>query len=109
MPTSSDSEHDPTSVNSVYLRGRLAEPATFRELPSGDVLAVFRLKVPRPAGERGLEDSLECATTRLRVHRTLQRAAAGEELEVIGSLRRRFWRSPAGPASRYSGSSETRV
>jgi single-strand DNA-binding protein len=29
------------------------------------------------------------------------RVPDGTEVEVRGSLRRRFWRSPTGPASRY--------
>jgi single-strand DNA-binding protein len=37
-----------------------------------------------------------------RVHKTLARASAGDALEVVGSLHRRFWRTPAGPASRYA-------
>jgi single-strand DNA-binding protein len=90
------------SDNQVFLRGRLAAEAELRELPSGDVLAVFRLTVARPPGDRVRVDSLECASTRARVHRTLARAKPGDELEVTGSLRRRFWRAPSGPASRYS-------
>lgn len=86
----------------MFLRGRLAAPAEFRELPSGDVLAVFRVTVARPAGDRARVDSIECASVRARVHRSLARASAGDELEVFGALHRRFWRSPAGLASRYA-------
>lgn len=100
--TKSAAAAQPLPDNQVFLRGRLADVADYRELPSGDVLAVFRLTVARPPGERVRVDSLECASTLARVHRTLDRAEAGDELEVTGSLRRRFWRSPGGPASRYS-------
>lgn len=86
----------------MFLRGRLAEAAQQRELPSGDVLISFRLTVARPPGERARVDSIECVTTRPAARRTLERAQAGEELELTGSLRRRFWRSPGGTASRYS-------
>jgi single-strand DNA-binding protein len=88
--------------NQIYLHGRLADAPVLRDLPSGDVLAVFRLTVPRPKGDRVRVDSIECATVKARVHKTLSRANAGDELEVFGSLRRRFWRTPAGPASRYA-------
>lgn len=88
--------------NVVFLRGRLAETAVERELPSGDLMLTFRLTVARPPGGRVRVDSLECVTTRARVRRTLSRAEAGAEVEVHGSLQRRFWRSPAGPASRYA-------
>lgn len=88
--------------NRVFLRGRLADAPVDKELPSGDVLTVFRVTVERPPGERGRVDSLECVTTGSRPRRSLTRARAGDLIEVEGSLRRRFWRSPSGPASRYS-------
>ena len=88
--------------NHVFLRGRLAVEPEYRELPSGDVLAVFRLTVRRPSAEANRVDSIECSTTRPRVHRALERLGAGDELEVTGSLRRRFFRTPGGAASRYA-------
>ena len=88
--------------NHVVLRGRLAELPIEREMPSGDVLLSFRLTVERPPGERVRVDSLECTATKPALRRTLPRAEPGDELEVTGSLRRRFWRSPTGPASRYA-------
>jgi single-strand DNA-binding protein len=93
---------DPASDNHVFLRGRLAELPLEKELPSGDVLLTFRLTVLRPPGERVRVDSLECSSTRPRVHKSLARAQPGDEVEVTGCLRRRFWRSAAGPASRYA-------
>lgn len=90
------------SDNQVFLRGRLADLPMVRELPSGDALMTFRLTVSRPPSERVRVDSLECVTTRTRVQRSLGRAAPGDLIEVTGTLRRRFWRSPSGPASRYS-------
>ncbi|MDT4912424.1 MAG: single-strand DNA-binding protein [Pseudonocardiales bacterium] len=97
----------PTADNHVFLRGRLADVPEYRDLPSGDILAVFRVTVPRPPGERARVDSIECATVKPRVHKTLARAAAGDSVEVMGSLHRRFWRTPAGPASRYAVDAET--
>jgi single-strand DNA-binding protein len=93
--------------NHVFLRGTLSGVPALRDLPSGDVLAVFRLTVPRPSADRVRVDSIECATVRPRVHKTLARASAGDHLEVTGSLHRRFWRTPAGPASRYAVDVET--
>jgi single-strand DNA-binding protein len=92
----------PTTDNQVFLRGRLADAPVFRDLPSGDVLAVFRVTVARPPGDRARVDSIECATVKARAHKTLTRASAGDDMEVVGSLHRRFWRTPAGPASRYA-------
>ena len=93
--------------NQVFLRGRLPDEPAYRDMPSGDVLAVFRLTVKRPPGGRAKVDSIECTAVSARVLRTLGRVRAGDEVEVTGSLHRRFWRSPAGPASRYSVEVET--
>ena len=93
---------DPRPDNEVFLRGRLADKPVEKELPSGDVLVLFRLTVPRPAGERVRVDSIECVTSRPRPRRALAKATPGSEVEVEGSLRRRFWRAPSGPASRYA-------
>lgn len=93
---------DSDDVNEVRLRGRLAAPAQFREMPSGDTLAIFRVTVNRPANDRAKVDSLDCVNAAGRVRQALQRAEQGDTVELSGSLRRRFWRSPAGPASRYA-------
>ena len=87
--------------NQVFLRGRLAAAPLVRDLPSGDVLCSFRLTIPRPPGSRARVDSIACSTTRARVRRTLERGEPGDEFEITGSVHRRFWRSPNGPASRY--------
>jgi single-strand DNA-binding protein len=91
----------------VFLRGRLADAPVFRDLPSDDVLAVFRVTVARPPGARARVDSIECTAVKARVHRTLARASAGDDLEVTGALHRRFWRGPTGVASRYAVEVET--
>ena len=103
MSTSASAAAVDRSDNQVFLRGRLADHPVIRELPSGDVLAVFRITVARPATEqRARVDSLECASVLPRVHKVLARAEPGQQIEVSGSLRRRFWRTPTGPASRYA-------
>lgn len=92
----------PASDNQVFLRGRLADTPDFRDLPSGDLLAVFRVTVARPAGDRARVDTIDCASVKPKIHRSLARAAPGDILEVSGALHRRFWRTAAGPASRYA-------
>jgi single-strand DNA-binding protein len=94
-------------VNDVHLVGRLAVAPVRRELPSGDPLVSFRLVVERPPGPRSgaasrspTVDTLDCAAWRRDVQRSLSRAVAGELIEVHGSLRRRFWRTGGGAASR---------
>lgn len=91
-----------SSDNYVFLRGRLAAAVEYRDLPSGDALAVFRVTVARPSGDRARVDSIECGSVRAKVHRSLARADPGDEVEVSGALHRRFWRTPNGPASRYA-------
>lgn len=103
----------PTGVNDVHLVGRLAGQLVRRELPSGDVLTSFRLVVPRPAASRFSRrdtsggpsrsptvDTIDCITFRRDVQRRLERMPEGEQVEVEGALRRRFWRSGSGTASR---------
>lgn len=107
MAAMTSSAPSPTSDNSVFLRGRLAAAVEYRDLPSGDALAVFRVTVARPAADRARVDSIECASVRAKVHRALARAEPGDELEVSGALHRRFWRTPTGAASRYAVDAET--
>lgn len=98
----------PVHVNEVHLVGRLAAEPVRRELPSGDQLVSFRLVVERPPGARSgrgssrspTVDTLDCAAWRKDVQRVLGRAGAGDVLEVHGVLRRRFWRTGGGAASR---------
>ena len=101
----------PVHANEVRLVGRLAVEPVRRELPSGDPLVSFRLVVERdPAAIRAARsggssrsptvDTLECSAWRRDVQRVLARTCAGDVLEVQGALRRRFWRTGAGAASR---------
>lgn len=93
--------------NDVFLVGRVAAVAAPRTLPSGDVMTAFRLVVDRPeqrrreATRRSTVDTLDCVAWRADVRRTVSGWAPGDVVEVSGALRRRFWRSPAGPASRW--------
>jgi len=97
----------PLHANEVRLVGRLTGEPLLRELPSGDAVLTFRIVVrrpPAPARRSGTRsptvDTLDCAAWRRDVQRAVGRAAPGDLLEVHGALRRRFWRGPAGPASR---------
>jgi single-strand DNA-binding protein len=96
---------DDPDRNEVMLVGRLAAAPESRTLPSGDELAVWRLVVRRhpragPPGRPGV-DTVDCATFSAALRRQAARMQAGDRVEVVGALRRRFWRTPSGPASRY--------
>ncbi|WP_426244770.1 single-stranded DNA-binding protein [Nocardioides sp. LHG3406-4] len=90
------------AVNQVMLHGRLTAEPECRELPSGDVIWTFRVVVDRPPGGRSRQrlDSLECVAWLARVRRSVASWRIGDEVAVEGALRRRFFRTGAGAASR---------
>lgn len=111
-------------TNEVQLVGRVSGDPTQRELPSGDVLVQLRVVVPRPprraprqatAGEPDEDSAKDSASARQRLQvdtidvacwTARSRAAAlrlvdGAGARVEGSLRRRFFSTGAGRASRY--------
>lgn len=96
------------SENSVALVGKVSATPEGRELPSGDELVTFRLVVPRTGRRRGgakaertTVDVIDVACWSARTRRGALRLEAGEVVRVQGALRRRFFRSGAGAASRY--------
>ena len=99
-------------ANEVRLTGRVSGSPQEREMPSGDVVVLFRLVVPRPAGRRVASprvtsrkavtvDTIDIACWSARTRRAALRLQEGETAEVSGSLRRRFFRAGGGAASRY--------
>jgi single-strand DNA-binding protein len=97
-----------TSRNEVDLVGRLAAPAQERVLPSGDTLLSWRLVVDRPPGRRpppeGVRtpsvDTIDCVAWSAKAQRSALRLDPGDVVAVTGALRRRFWRTATGAASR---------
>lgn len=107
-------EHDTEEgENSVVLVGRVSAAPDVRELPSGDELVTLRLVVPRPGGgrtgraraagatDRRTVDVIDIACWTARSRRAARRLEAGDVARVEGALRRRFFRTGAGAASRY--------
>jgi single-strand DNA-binding protein len=94
-------------VNEVTVGGRISGPPVARELPSGDTVVQLRLVVPRsgrrPRGRGGSAtvDTIDIACWTKVLQRKAVRLKPGDFVTVHGALRRRFWRSSAGPASRY--------
>jgi single-strand DNA-binding protein len=85
------------AVNEVRLEGRVTTAPQERELPSGDVISTFRISVPRgrtpmnrPAAKGS--DWVDCVAAGARCRRSVAGWAVGDEVEVTGVLRRRFFR-----------------
>lgn len=97
-----DSQEETAWVNEVHLVGRVSGQAEERTLPSGDVLVQLRVVVPRPEGSSGSRvDTLDVACWGGRVRQAASRLGSGDEVEVTGALRRRFFRAGAATVSRY--------
>jgi single-strand DNA-binding protein len=100
---------DTQPFNEVRLRGRVSGPPQARELPSGDVVVAIKLVVPRAPGSRSVRpgetrrrtvDTLDCAVWRADLRRKVGSWSAGDLVEVVGALHRRFWRFGGNVASR---------
>lgn len=117
--SSTDMVEAPPCRNEVTLSGRVSAPAVARELPSGDALVSLRIIVRRPApravgaaarprtsraeppASPAVVDTIDLACWTRVLQRRALKLKAGDVITVQGALRRRFWRSPGGPASRY--------
>ena len=86
------------SLNDVALRGWVTTIASERELPSGDLVVQFRIAITRPEG--GV-DTIDLESWSAKTRRTASSLKDGEWVEISGSIRRRFWKSGAGLASRW--------
>lgn len=105
MAAQAETESDRSSeeTNEVLLRGRLSGAPQERVLPSGDTVWTFRVVVGRPGppvGRRPTVDTLECAVWGGRVKRSVPSWRDGDVVEVVGALRRRFFKSAGATASR---------
>ena len=86
------------SLNDVALRGWVTTIATERELPSGDIVVQFRIAITRPEG--GV-DTIDLESWSAKTRRSALSLKDGEWVEIQGSIRRRFWKSGQGLASRW--------
>lgn len=99
---------EPSDCNEVRLRGRIAACPEQRELPSGDMLTIWRLIVARPPSRRptpeGVRpvtvDTFDCVAWTAALRRTARTFAPGDVVQVEGALRRRFWQAGGGAVSR---------
>ncbi|MFC6707401.1 single-stranded DNA-binding protein [Flexivirga alba] len=106
-----DTDAKAAAVNEVHLVGRLSAPPVVKHLPSGAEVVQLRIVVDRPAGTRAKTpgdvsrsptvDTIDIACWSAESRRRAMSCAGHEVIDVSGALRRRFWRGPAGVASRY--------
>lgn len=106
--TSTPAPDEGHTESSVHVIGRLGSAVHDRELPSGDVVSTFTVVVDRGGGARGASagtssrvrvDAIPCQAFRSALRTRVARMDPGTLVEVEGTLRRRFWRSPAGLGS----------
>lgn len=98
-----DSQQIPTHSH-VTITGRMGGTITERELPSGDVIVAFtvvvdRPKSRRPSGSSVTVDAVPCQVRTASLRSKVAKLPEGGVVEVVGVLRRRFWRSPGGLGS----------
>jgi single-strand DNA-binding protein len=91
--------------NTVALRGRVSSAPIERELPSGALICTFRLSVarsrtPMTSGSSQRSDWVDCVAWSARGRRSVAGWAVGDEVEVEGALRRRFYRAGEGATTR---------
>lgn len=90
-------------VNEVLLVGRVTSIAGEKKLPSGDIVSEFRVVVERPAkaGKGGAIDTIDIAVWKSALRKKVSALKLDIWVEIKGSVRRRFWQSAAGVASRW--------
>ena len=86
-------------LNKVNLVGRISESAKEKTLPSGDALVEFRLIIERD--DREGVDTLDIATWPAQLKKRALKLEEDQWVGVKGVLRRRFWKTPTGVASRW--------
>jgi single-strand DNA-binding protein len=107
--TVGNGEAGPRYVNSIELVGRLSAVGEARELPSGDRVLTCRIVIPREGdgpGETGV-DTIDVACWTRATQAAVARIGVDGFAQVTGILRRRFFRTGAGPASRYEVEART--
>ena len=85
--------------NRVELAGRVSGEPSEKALPSGDVVAEFRLVIDRD--DREGVDTLDVAVWKAQLRKRALSLEAEEWIGIKGVLRRRFWKGSTGIASRW--------
>jgi single-strand DNA-binding protein len=96
-------DQPPIAINRVHLLGRVSSLAVSKQMPSGDLVVEFRLVVDRKS-KRAVKREVDTLHITAWLARPQKRALSlkiNDWVEVEGSIRRRFWKSPTGLASRW--------
>ena len=94
------SEVPPPGTNLVVLRGTLSRAPELRSLPSGDSLVAYEVTV-RPDADGGSVPRAESVPVSwFEPPASAARLRAGDEVVVVGRVRRRFFRAGGATASR---------
>ena len=92
-------------LNEVSLVGRLSGEPTEKSLPSGDKVVEFRIVIPRAGkpskSKKGLVDTIDVAAWSPVNRKIALKLDENTWISVNGAIRRRFWQSPTGLASRW--------
>ena len=92
-------------VNQVSLIGRLSGEPFEKVLPSGDKVVEFRVIIERGTNsvkdKRKIVDTIDVAAWSALNRKVALKLDENSWVCVFGSIRRRFWQSPAGLASRW--------
>ncbi len=90
-------------VNEIVLVGRLSGAPEWREMTGDEQVAVWRLIVEHRNARSPQDaiDTIRCVTYDPAIQQDVRTWAHGDVIEVRGSLRHRFWRSPTGPRGLY--------
>lgn len=89
----------PQALNEVHLRGRVTSISGSKKLPSGDQVSEFRIVINRSRG--AAIDTIDIAAWSAKLRKRITLLEVGQWVEVFGCVRRRFWQSKAGLASRW--------
>ena len=87
--------------NQVELVARVTSTGEQIELPRGDTLTKFRVVVPRDKPvTKATIDTIDCVAFKEAIQNKVLKLEVDQVVELAGQLRRRFWQTGSGAASR---------
>jgi single-strand DNA-binding protein len=86
------------ALNDVNLVGRISSITGEKKLPSGDRVFEFRVVIDRKS--KGI-DTIDIAAWSAALRKKIQSLMVEDWVKISGSIRRHFWQSSSGVASRW--------